>query len=293
MSDQSHLPFGNVLAQREQASEPDSRASSPLRELTDKALTQIRERLSAAETMKVRTSPELRRRVAGIIRRAVDEHNLSRVSQGRLPVIDKDNPIDVWIERIFAMLYGLGPIEDLLEDESIEDIAINGPDEVYVRTYEGWQCMPIDLAADAEQLLWRVNQVISFSGKQAGPLQPIVDVQLPSGHRLNVVSAPLTDPWPMVVIRRHRPVAWTLEEFVDRPVQTGKRMMAVQIPEYASSEAPGALLSGSAALYLHTAVVAGLNILVIGRTGVGKTAILSALGQKIPVHTIASISPRV
>ncbi len=282
MSDRPDLPFGNVLAKHEQAEDPALEGVTPLRALSDAALARIRNTLSASEMMKVRTSPELQARVAGIIRQAVDETNIDLVSRGRLPVVDEQNPAEAWVERIFATLYGLGPIEDLLEDENIEDIAINGPGEVYVRTYEGWQYMPVDLAADAEQLQWRVNQVIAFSGKQAGPLQPIVDVQLPSGHRLNVVTAPITDPWPVVVIRRHRPVAWTLEEFVGEPVQTRGRLIHPEIPDYTSREVEGALLSGAAATYLYAAVLAGLNILVIGRTGVGKTSLLSALGQKIP-----------
>lgn len=283
MRDLPDLPFGNVFAQQpEEMEESAAGQITPLRALSEAALERIREALSASEMMKVRTDPELQSRVGEIIHRVVDEENIARVSRGRLPVVDDDTPVERWVEQVFATLYGLGPIEDLLEDETIEDVAINGPGEVYIRTWEGWQHMPMDLAADAEQLQWRVNQVIAFSGKQAGPLQPVVDVQLPSGHRLNVVTAPITDTWPVVVIRRHRPVAWTLEEFVSSPVQTGHRPADPELPDYAAMEAEGALLSGAAATYLHAAVLAGLNILVIGRTGVGKTAILSALGQKIP-----------
>ena len=283
MTDQPNLPFGNVLAKwREAKEEQPLEHLTPLGVLAEASLARIRDTLSASEMMKVRTSPELQARVAAIIRKAVDEENITRVSRGRMPVVDEDNPVEEWVERVFATLYGLGPIEDLLDDESIEDIAINGPGEVYVRTYEGWQYMPVDLAADAEQLLWRVNQVIAFSGKQAGPLQPVVDVQLPSGHRLNAVTFPITDPWPVVVIRRHRPVAWTLEEFVGEPVRMRELFVEPEIPDYVAQEVEAALLSGAAATYLHAAVLAGLNILVIGRTGVGKTAILSALGQKIP-----------
>ena len=282
MTDRPHLPFGNVLVKRKDPEETAAEQVSPLRVLSEAALARIRDTLSASEMMKVRSSPELQARVAAIIRKAVDEENIGRVSRGRMPVVDHGTPVEEWVERVFATLYGLGPIEDLLVDESIEDIAVNGPSEVYVRTYEGWQFMPIDLAADAEQLLWRVNQVIAFSGKQAGPLQPIVDVQLPSGHRLNVITTPITDPWPVVVIRRHRPVAWTLEEFVGKPVRTRGLLMEPEIPDYAAHEVKDSLLSGAAATYLHAAVLAGLNILIIGRTGVGKTSILSALGQKIP-----------
>ena len=281
MSEPSSLPFGNILARGMAAKEPEVEGSR-LRTLAEAALERVRDTLSASEMMKVRTDSALQSRVSAIIQQAVEDENRSRVNLGRMPFVDQAHPVEAWVERIFATLYGLGPIEDLLEDETIEDIAINGPYEVCVRTFEGWQTMPMDLAADPDQLLWRVNQMIAFSGKQAGPLQPIVDVQLPSGHRLNVVTAPVAEVWPIVVIRRHRPIAWTLEQFVGDPVQTRQQLVRPELPDYTADEAEGGLVSAAAATYLHAAVIAGLNILVIGRTGVGKTAILSALGQKIP-----------
>jgi pilus assembly protein CpaF len=85
-----------------------------------------------------------------------------------------------------------------------------------------------------------------------------------------------------LVIRRHRPVAWSLQDFVGSAVQSRGKLKAPDLPDYRAQAVPGALLSAAAATYLHAAVIAGLNILVIGRTGVGKTSLLSALGRLIP-----------
>jgi pilus assembly protein CpaF len=279
------LPLGTVLFSNRVTEGDESGQDDACirRTLTGLALDRIRERLNASELNRVKKEPVLKELVMELITESVKSENMSRVSAGLAPVLDQaENTLQRWTERIFRDLYGLGALEPLLADESIEDIAVNGPGEVMVRSWEGWQKLDVDLCADSDQLLWRVNQVIAFSGKQAGPLMPILDVQLPAGHRLNIVTEPLTDPWPVLVIRRHRQRSWTIEEFLHTPVRTSGGRQAPPLPDYLSMEVPGSLLTGEAAAYLHMAVLAGLNILVIGRTGVGKTTFLSALGQLIP-----------
>lgn len=279
---EEELPFGMVLFSKTGEAGPGDQAST-LQQLTGLALRRIRERLSASELNRVKQEPGLKDLVHGIIADVVEEENRRRVTMGMPPILHGSQvETSHWVARIFSNLYGLGALEPLLEDESVEDIAVNGPGEVMVRTHEGWRELHIDLSADDEQLLWRVNQVIAFSGKQAGPLMPILDVQLPAGHRLNVVTEPLTDPWPVLVIRRHRQTSWSIEEFLVTPVCISNARRVDPLPDYAGMHVPGALLTPEAAAYLHMAVLAGLNILVIGRTGVGKTTFLSALGRLIP-----------
>jgi pilus assembly protein CpaF len=276
------LPLGSVFVGQENHAQLPEEGTTLLKWLTDVSLKRVRETLSAAELNQVKTNPQLQDRVLNLITATLVDQNKLFVSGGRQAFIDSKNTKEVWGERIFNNLYGLGELEALLEDDAIEDIAVNGPNEVIVRTFSGWQEVSLDLAADSDQLLWRVNQVIAFSGRQAGPLTPIVDVQLPSGHRLNVITDPLTNPWPVMVIRRHREISWTLDDFVGQPVQTQGRPASHEIPAYAADETEGSLITAAVATYLHMAVVAGLNILVIGRTGVGKTSMLSALGRLIP-----------
>ena len=276
-------PLGNILFEpSDEVGRSEAPEASPARALVEAAQTRLNDSLDPSELVRVRKDAALQQRVMGIIRQAIEELDRSRVVGGRQSWLTAEEPLEIWAERAFDLLYGLGPLEALLDDDSVEDVAVNGPGEVYVRTAVGWQYVPLDLAADPEELQWRVNQVIAFSGKQAGPLQPIVDVQLLSDHRLNVVTAPLTETWPVLVIRRHRPVTWSLDEFVRQPSEAPERRRPLALPDYAAMEAPNAFVSAEAAAYLHMAVQAGLNILVIGRTGVGKTSFLSALGQLIP-----------
>jgi pilus assembly protein CpaF len=150
-----------------------------------------------------------------------------------------------------------------------------------VRTYAGWEPVPVDFASTDEQLAFRVNQAIASEGKQLGPLTPIVDAVLPDGSRLSAIGEPVTDKL-VLVIRKHREAAFQLMDFVNTEVQVRQQVQTHEIPDYISNEVPGSLMSGPVAAYLHLCVLAGLNILIIGRTGVGKTSMLSALGRIIP-----------
>lgn len=283
---ETDLPFGNVILRRpedEQCDPLQQAGVSALEYLAQQALERIREGLTASELNRVKSDAVLQASVNELIRQVVDENNRERVSAGLSPLVNRrQTTIAAWVERIFNHLYGLGALEALMSDDRIEDIAVNGPTEVMLRTFYGWEDAKVELGSDAAQLLWRINQVIAFSGKQAGPLMPVVDVQLPGGHRLNIVTEPLTDPWPVIVIRRHRATSWSLQDFLDQPVMQRKQQVVMDIPDYAKIAVDGALLTAEAATYLHMAVVSGLNILVLGRTGVGKTTFLSALGRLIP-----------
>ena len=196
--------------------------------------------------------------------------------------------IDELAERIFRVIYGLGPFEALLEQDGIEDVAINGASEVAVRTSEGWTMLPkeelVDISKNPKALQNIFNRAIEVSGQSAGPMRPIIDDQLPgSGHRISIITEPVAaDYWPLIVIRRHRPVKFTMGDYLETPV-SGYTREPVEIPEYLTGWTPDALLSPSAATLLDMSVKAGLNIILIGKTGVGKTSFLSMLGSLIPL----------
>jgi pilus assembly protein CpaF len=190
-------------------------------------------------------------------------------------------------ERLYRLLYGLGPIEVLLEQPGVEDIAVNGPKEISIRTTSGWSQVPTDsvsdLASDSEGLLFMFNQAISPSGQQAGPLKPVIDERLPGGHRIAIITEPVASDgvWPLVVIRRHQEVAFQPLDFIRAPVEAHKHAR-YELLDTSSEWNPGSLLTPASLLFLQMAVLSGMNILILGRTGVGKTAFLSMLGQMIP-----------
>ena len=210
-------------------------------------------------------------------------HYLSNAALGEWP----QGSTEEIAARIYRLLYGLGPIEVLLEGPDIEDIAVNGSGEIYVRTSRGWSQIPVDsdldLAADPEGMLFMFNQAIASSGQQAGPLKPIIDERLPGGHRISIITEPVAADgvWPLVVIRRHREVAFAPHDFIERPVPA-QPPIRQEVLDATKIWTPGSLLTPAALAFLHMAVLSGMNILLIGRTGVGKTAFLSMLGQMIP-----------
>jgi pilus assembly protein CpaF len=268
------------------AETPAPDADQVFQSLRAEAQAEIQRRLTPEEQVSVRLGGQ-----AGVIARSV----IQDVVERRYLMALANPALGVWPEeandelaaRLYRLFYGLGPIEVLLGEPEIEDIAVNGPGEIFVRTAGGWSEIPLasvsDLAGDKEGLLFMFNQAIAASGRQAGPLKPIVDERLPGGHRINIITEPVAADGaaPLVVIRRHRDVAFTPLEFVGRPVPARVKRPP-EILDLTDAWQPEALLTPAALAFLHMAVLAGLNILLLGRTGVGKTAFLSMLGGLIP-----------
>ncbi len=191
---------------------------------------------------------------------------------------------ETFVQRALSDLLGMGPLEPLLNDESIEDIVVNGPDEVMVYRNGGWQDTEISFESP-ERLLELLNRGIAGSNRQASMVTPIADAVLPGKQRINIVTHPIASPWPAAAIRIPGAKRITLEEMVrSQAPDTTTRSPAVELPDYSSL--PGGdcsgMLSPGAAAYLHAAVLCGLNIVAVGPTGSGKTTLLMALGRLIP-----------
>ncbi len=192
---------------------------------------------------------------------------------------------EVFVEKALADILGMGALEPLLADESIEDIAVNGPNEVMAYRGGRWEETGTTFQS-APRLLELLNRGIAGSNRQANIVMPIADAVLPGGERIGVVTHPIASPWPSAVIRSPRARRLNLEDMVRSTTHDHHDMQApaADLPDYRSlldGEVEG-LLSPEAAGYLHAAVLAGLNIVVVGPTGVGKTTLLMALGRKIP-----------
>ncbi len=202
-----------------------------------------------------------------------------RENRERIPV----EP-DLFVSRVLADLLGMGPLEPLLDDETVEDIAVNGPDEVMVYRGGGWEATDIHFESP-DRLLEMLNRGIADSNRQVNMVMPIADAVLPGKERIGVVTHPIATPWPTAVIRIPRAREINLEDMVHTDGNAVKMWDEEHgIPDYSTlleGETVG-MLSPEAAAYLHGAVLAGLNIVAVGPTGSGKTTLLMALGRKIP-----------
>lgn len=185
--------------------------------------------------------------------------------------------------RIVASIVGLGPLEDLLGLSGIEDIAINGPREVWIFRSGRWEQVPGAAYSSGEELLRVVNLLLAHTGRQLSVTHPIVDGTIRGGHRLNAVGWPCTgeETSPCVCIRVSRGGGITFQDLLQRSVYDNVLPSEhAVVPRY--SAVPGALLTGAAARFLHACVLARANIVVVGGTGCGKTTLMNALGSLIP-----------
>lgn len=208
--------------------------------------------------------------------RVVDDDSLTLTSRR---AFDRDP--ELVAEALLNELFGLGQLEELLQIPDIEDIAINGHRDIWYKARGGWVKSHIEYP-DPQTLLSILNRAIVHSGRQAGPLTPIVDATLRTGHRINIVTDPVAFPWPVASIRLHRFNVLTMADLVRSGGEDTERPEPPLIPNYAEFESGCGLFTAVGAAFLHMAVVAGLNILVVGPTGVGKTTVLGALGRMIP-----------
>ena len=152
------------------------------------------------------------------------------------------------VERILREASGLGPLEVLLEDSSVEEVMVNGPDLVYVE--RGGQIEPAGVRfEDEDQLRNTIERILAPLGRRVDELSP-----MPDGSRVNVVIPPLAVDGPAVSIRRF----------------PGDRPTVTDLIEWGS-------LTAEQADFLGEQVAARRSILISGGTGSGKTTLLNAL----------------
>ena len=155
-------------------------------------------------------------------------------------------------------LLDLGPLADLLTDDGVTEILVNGPRSVHVEI-DG-RLQPLDVCfRDEHHLRAVIERLLAGSDRRLDESVPTVDAMLADGSRLNAVLPPVAVGGPLLTIRRPRARQLHLAELVRR----------------------GALPPQLAA-FLHAAVMGRLNILVSGGAGAGKTTLLAALCSLVP-----------
>src|SRR5213083_1712178 len=120
---------------------------------------------------------------------------------------------EVLTARIVRLATGLGPLEPLLADPSVDEVMVNGPDEVWIERGGRIERAAVAFASDAE-LLHAVERVLAPLGRRVDEASPMCDARLPDGSRVNVVVPPLAVDGPCLTIRRFRPHGFSLEDLV-------------------------------------------------------------------------------
>ena len=157
------------------------------------------------------------------------------------------------VAKISAQLAGAGPLQPLLDDVSTTDVFVNGPRDVWADHGEGLCRVPVSLGTEADVRALAVR-LAALGGRRLDDSQPLVDVRLPDGVRLNAVIPPLSGDVTVLSFRIPRHRGFTLSELVGS----------------------GTVVPDVADLLLHV-LERRKNFLISGGTGSGKTALLGAL----------------
>jgi pilus assembly protein CpaF len=160
--------------------------------------------------------------------------------------------------QILQEVVGLGAVEDLLSDDSISEIMINGPCDVFVERSGRIEKVPTRFSS-AQSLVGVIERLLQRTGRRVDESSPMVDARLPDGSRINVIVPPLALCGPALTIRKF-----------------GKHRL--RLPDLVSA----GTLSQAMADFLLLAVRVRRNIVVSGGTGTGKTTLLNCLSGLIP-----------
>jgi len=164
-----------------------------------------------------------------------------------------------WLESIiFNSLRKMDVLQELIEDDSITEIMIDGPDRIFLEK-EGRLIKSTMVFPGNEKLLDVIQQIVGEQNRIVNESSPIVDTRLADGSRVNIVLPPIAIDGAAVTIRKFPKNPFTIEQLIS-----------------ISS------LSEEISVFLKTLVVAGYNIFISGGTGSGKTTFLNCLSNFIP-----------
>ncbi|MEE1817162.1 CpaF family protein [Streptomyces sp. NPDC004288] len=194
--------------------------------------------------------------LAAAERRARLERVLGHIISREGPVLSTAERAQL-IRRVVDEALGLGVLEPLLEDASITEIMVNGPDQIFIERGGRVELLPLRFASH-EQLMQTIERIVSTVNRRVDESNPMVDARLPSGERVNVIIPPLSLTGATLTIRRF-PRAYTLHEMIGLGSLDEQMLL---------------LLSGL--------VQAKFNLIVSGATGTGKTTLLNALSGLVP-----------
>jgi pilus assembly protein CpaF len=191
----------------------------------------------------------------GALREVVLADVRNRLAQERgLATADRER----LVQEIANDTLGHGPIEPLLQDDSVTEVMVNGPSDVWVERAGKLERTGARFT-DEHHLRRIINKIVAQVGRRVDESSPMVDARLPDGSRVNAVLPPLSLAGPLLTIRKFSKKRWNLTDLV------GINSLPMQAKEF-----------------LETAIEAELNILISGGTGSGKTTLLNAMSSAIP-----------
>ncbi len=241
------LEAQSVLARVAPRPEPEA-VPQDHRQLVGRAVDRIARQMGPHFDREVRDAERLRVHIAGAVAALVEEEQ----------VTFPDQELERVQRMVQAEVAGLGPIEELLADETISEIMVNGPKLVFVERRGRLQRATVQFDDDAH-VRRIIDRIVAPLGRRVNESSPMVDARLPDGSRVNVIIPPLVLNGPSLTIRKFADTPLTPEDLV----------------RFGS-------LSAEAMEFLRACVVGRTNVIVTGGTGTGKTTLLNVLSSFIP-----------
>lgn len=199
-------------------------------------------------SMDITRTEEVKRTIQDLFEQILSEENLvlSRPERARL------------FEQITAEILGLGPLQSLLEDDTITEVMVNGAKNIYIERKGRLHRVPVTFENN-DHVLRIIDRIVAPLGRRIDESSPYVDARLQDGSRVNAVIPPISLVGPVLTIRKFSKNPIT----VDQLVQFGS-------------------ITREALQFMKACVEARLNILISGGTGSGKTTLLNVMSGFIP-----------
>ncbi len=212
--------------------------------------TRVQNRLLAEldPSMDITKTDDVRKTIQGLFEQILSEENivLSRPERARL------------FEQISAEILGLGPLQPLLEDETVTEVMVNGAKNIYVERKGKIHRVPVTFESN-EHVMRVIDRIVAPLGRRIDESSPYVDARLADGSRVNAVIPPISLIGPVLTIRKFSKVPITLEQLVQFGTVTPESLQ-----------------------FVKACVESRLNIVISGGTGSGKTTLLNILSGFIP-----------
>jgi pilus assembly protein CpaF len=199
-------------------------------------------------TTDITRTNEVRSTIQDLFEQVLAEENivLSRPERQRL------------FEQISAEILGYGPIQPLLEDDTITEVMVNGARNIYIERAGKIQRVPVAFESD-EHVMRVIDRIVAPLGRRIDESSPYVDARLPDGSRVNAIIPPISLVGPVLTVRKFARNPITLEQLIEFGTITPEALQ-----------------------FLKACVESRLNLVISGGTGSGKTTLLNILSQFIP-----------
>jgi len=216
-----------------------------LREIRLRLQTEV---ISAFDTLLDDKATNTRTKIEGIVDRTIALHQFAVTRDERERLVD----------QMTHDVTGFGPIEPFLNDETVTEVMVNGPNHIYIERHGKIERVDATFLND-EHVMRVIDRIITPMGRRIDEMSPRVDARLPDGSRVNAIVEPLSLVGPVITVRKFSAKPFTVDDLIRFGTAT---------PEMFE--------------FLRACIEARLNLFVSGGTGSGKTTTLNVLSGFIP-----------